>query len=172
MKELEKLLKDIKEIYKKDAWNYRYQYFTKSGKDIIYDEKFNDIFGSDRSGYEKYKSENLDSYIEVSGKVSLREVKDSISRETIGYITEEKLPGEGSIQRAREIYEETFNIVREILKVKDNESFMFYVIQNEPKYDFKPSINEYIQRTEWLVELVRDYENDEEFRHFLNKIKD
>jgi len=172
MKELEKLLKSLREIYKKDAWNYKYQYFTKSGKDIIYSEKFNKMFGDDRNGYEKYRKDNPDSYVEVSGKVSLREVKDNISNKTVGYITEEKLPGEGSIQRAREIYEETFNIVREILKVKDNESFMFYVIQNEPRYDFRPSIEEYIQRTEWLVELVREYENNEEFRHFLNKIKD
>ena len=169
MKELVRYISDLKDISKKDAYDYQYRYYELQGEDLVHSKRC-EVFGNDRSGFEKFKKENDDSYVGYSGKVSLREVVDSVSKKIIGYVAEEKVPGEGNINNAEKIYEELFNKIKEALNVEDNEAFMFYVIQESPTFDFRPSINEYLQKARWLLDLYDNYENDDEFRYFLDKI--
>ena len=169
MKILKDYVNDIKDINKKDAFDYRYKYYELHGDTLKLSKKC-EVFGNDREGFEKFKSENNDSYVGPSGKISLREIKDSVSQRTIGYVTEEKVPGAGNISEAEKIYEELFNKVKSVLNVEDNEAFMFYILQGSPSFDFRPTIDEYIHKARWLVDLYNNYKNDEEFRHFLDKI--
>lgn len=162
-------LKEIREISKKNALDYRYKYYELEGESLVPSKKC-EVFGEDRKGFEKFKQTNNDSYVDVSGKISLRRVVDIVSNKTIGYVSEEKIPGEGSVSKARDIYEQAYNDVCESLGVQDNQSFAFYVSQNSPTFDFRESIEEYIQKVRWLNELVNDYKDDVEFRHFLDKI--
>jgi hypothetical protein len=60
--------------------------------------------------------------------------------------------------------------VREKLQVQDETSFIYYVYKNIEVHDFRRSVDNFLTQIERLSELLEDYEFDDEFRSFFDKV--
>ena len=169
MKDFKDFKKEIKNIRMDNIYNYSYEYWRGTDNKLFKNELANLTFGDTRKGYESYKRENPDSYVDIANTY-LRKVKDRVSGRTIGYITEKKLDNTPYITEAGQIYKDALDYIRETLGVQDESSFMFYVYNNIEIQDFSKSIDNYYHQIEKLEELLEDYNEDEEFRRFFDKI--
>jgi len=173
LKKFKELHTKIKKIRKELIYNYDYSYYdtnligTKEHS-LIPNEEFNEKYGSTRRGYELFKMD-YDYKIGYSGIHSLREV--TLNNDLIGYIVESKRPSTPYIKEANDIYDEILYEFKKILDVQDEKSLEYYLNENEPHYDFnKDSANLYTQKTEYLLELITEYYEDDDFKNFFNKI--
>jgi hypothetical protein len=160
----------IKSIRKKYNYNYSYEYWQgtdnkmeKNGMSIL-------AFGNTREGYEEYKRENPDSIIDYGGVVSLRKVRDETSGRTIGYITETKHSDRPHIDEAEKYMNKAIKYVKKELGVQDEKSFEYYLEKEVRVQDFHRSIDNIIHEIESLECILEDYNEDEEFRRFFDKI--
>jgi hypothetical protein len=160
----------IKNIRKDNIYNYEYEYWKGDKTHLEKDLKATKLFGVSRKGYEKYKECNPDSIIDYGGVVSLREVTDSVSGETIGYITERKLSDKPHIDEAKKIFASSVDYVKEFLKVEDTEAFMYYLAQEILIQDFNTTVDNILHQIDNLETLLEEYQEDEEFRKFFDKI--
>ena len=162
----------VKNLDMSTIYNYKYTYWnvTEYGMDL--DNESNIIYGNKREGYENFKSDNIEKIVSPAGKISLRTVTDRDNREIQGYITEEKLSNQPYIDNAREIYELALEEVKNLLGVQDVESFMYYIDQNISSYNFFDSseTHHFKNSIEGLINLIEEYEYDEKFRKYFDKI--
>jgi len=174
-------LKDIQNIRKDNIYNYEYKYWTGTKNRMYLDETLNDMYGQDRKGYEQYKNDSIvlpdgtlsePGQIDVSysGVTSLRTVTDRKTNKVIGYITETKLSDNPARDEAKIIFGKQLQAVMNHLEVHDVQSFMYYINQNMPQSDFRDTVDTYLSQVRYLLELVNDYKEDEEFREFIDKI--
>jgi len=139
------------------------------------------MYGKDREGYERYKNEpsilpdgtktepgQID--LQHSGVISLRTKTDRKTGKVIGYITEEKLSLTPQRDEAEKYYQEALTETKKILKVEDDVAFEYYVKEHIYQLSIRDSVQNYTQSIENLVELISDFEEDEEFRHYFTKI--
>ena len=175
-------LKDIQSIRKDNIYNYCYKYWTGDENGMRLDVHMNNKYGQDRKGYEQYKNDSVvlpdgtlsePGQIDVSysGVTSLRTVTDRKTNKVIGYITETKLSDNPARDEAKIIFGKQLQAVMNHLEVHDVQSFMYYINQNMPQMDFRNSVDTYLNKVRYLLELVKDYNDDEEFREFIDKIK-
>jgi hypothetical protein len=169
MKDFKDFKDKITNVRKEAIYNYSYEYWRGTDNKLFKNELANLTFGDTREGYEAYKRENPDSYIDIADTY-LRKVKDKVSGRTIGYITEKKLDNIPHITNAGQIYKDALNYVRETLDVQDESSFMFYIYHNVEINDMRKGIDTYYHQIENLEKLLEDYNEDEEFRKFFDKI--
>jgi hypothetical protein len=170
MKNFKSYLKEIQAIRKDSLNNYEYTYFNKTNNGMEYSVDVNRYFGTDRAGYEKFKQENPDSYVDHP-TTSLRSVVDRISGKTVGFITEKTLSSTPMRDEAKRLFDLQLEEVIRYLEVKDLDSFMYYIDEKTTTFDFNDSVEIYRNKLSSLIDIIDEYENDEEFRKYLNKIK-
>jgi len=162
--------KELQLIYKDTLKNYEYKYYNKTSMGMELNEDANTYFGNNRAGYEYFKQENPDSTVDYAN-TSLRTVYDSVSKKITGYITEKTLSCTPQKDEARKIFNLQLQEVINYLDVKDEAAFMFYINAEMESSDFNTSVDYYKSKVSYLVDLIQEYNEDEEFRYFINKIK-
>jgi hypothetical protein len=138
-------------------YNKQYRYI----KEIIWDTEAEEKYGTDRAGYEKFKQDTK-GYSTYSGEIFLREV-DGV------YFTEEKLSYNKKLSAMYKEKDKALEKTKEILGVKDNEAFEYWINNNIP-HSFTTGANEVISYINSLEELISKYNEDEEFKHFFDKV--
>ena len=169
--ELRDIYSKASKINKELIYNYDYAYYDLIEDSIVPNEKLNEKYGNSRKGYELFGKDNNEYGVGYSGQVSLRELYLRGTNEVVGYITETKKPSRPFIQEAESLYEEAFNKLVELLDVKDEENLNYYINDNN-SFDFlsKDRANEFTSKIYFLIETLEQYNNDEEFRKFFDKI--
>jgi hypothetical protein len=154
----------IESIYNKE---YRYI------KQIIWDDELNEKFGSTREGYEKFKNDrSIPGNMSYGGEIDLRIRYDRDSGLPLGYMTETKLTSNESYKIMQEQFDNALKKTKEILDVKDEESFMYWLNNERPPFGgWRRGANETISAIQHLEKIIKDYNEDEEFKSFLDKIK-
>jgi hypothetical protein len=170
MKEFNNYLQAAKSIHKDTLQNYEYVYYNKTPNGMEYNNDVNEYFGNTREGYEKFRQENPDSFVDYA-TTSLRPVRDNVTKNVIGYITEKTLSCTPMRDEAKKLYKLQLQEVIDYLEVKDINSFMFYVDTNSENGSFGNDTSLYISKISYLVDLIEEYEEDEEFKSFIDKIK-
>ena len=146
-------------------YNYEYRYI----KEIIYDDEFNEKFGSTREGYENWKKEKTPGGISFSGEVSLRTVTDK--DKIIGYVSESKRRENTSYMEMKKQFEEAYSKMCEIINVKDKSSFDYWFESSGYKHNITEA-NKFILAIEKLEELIFIYDNNSKFKKLIDKIKE
>ena len=175
--ELENLQAELKAIKKELIYNYNYSYFdtniagSKEGA-IVPNENLNEKFGPSRKGYELFRNEFDELRVGYGGVVSLREITLRDSDELVGYVVEEKQPTRPYIQQADDIYDDVLFGFKELLEVKDEESLDFYINENGPGYDLheKDNVSLQARKVAFLMDIIHEYNEDESFMRFFDKI--
>lgn len=147
-------------------YNKEYKYI----KEIIWDEEKNNKYGNTRKGYDSYKQE-IEGTASYSGEIELRVTKKD--GQIVGYFTETKLSSNEHLNLIFVQYQLALEKTKEILKVKDKNSFMYWLTNERPPFGgFKMGTNEIVGAIQNLESIIRDYNEDEEFKRYLDKIKD
>lgn len=174
---VKKLLKDLQGLSNKTIYNYDYKYYdlkmSSQGDILVPNEDANEKFGNSRKGYELFKKEHReDLSIGYSGEISLRDVYIRDTNEVIGYVQEKKKSMRPYVEKAQEIYEEIYNNIVKELCVKDINTFNYFIEKDGPGYDLfeKDPIILIKSKASYLIELLENYNDDEDFREFLDKI--
>ena len=162
---MKKYLDQIAKTRKETIYNYKYTYFDPIEKD----ERYSKIYGESRKGYEDYCRDN-NVQVSYSGIVSYREVIDRRTKDVIKVILEEKLSTTPQTDAAEEIYNEALQEAKKILKVEDEESFMYYVESNVYFFDYRREVDGYINAINKLENIIEEYNEDEDFKKFFDKI--
>jgi len=163
----------IKKLDKQLIYNYDYTYYNLVGEDIVPNEDFNEKYGSTRKGYELFGKDNSNLLgVGYSGLVSLREVYVRDTLDLVGYITEAKRPMRPYLKEAEDLYESTLEDFKVALNVKDEESFKYYINENGPGYDLynKDRVQNESRKIGYLVDLMEQYFEDDDFKKFFDKI--
>jgi len=170
-KDYKNFIQEAEDASKKSIWDYKYEYFgTNVTGDLIKDHSACILYGEDRKGYEKYKKEHPKLYITYSGEISLRNIKNSKTNETVGYITEEKVNNPEHLETAKNAYEKQFKEVIRFLGIKDVKNFQYYLNSICTDWEFTTSIQQYIRGIDCLNNIVNDYLEDEDYKSYLDKI--
>jgi len=163
IKEIRNKIRNLND-YKK---NLKYTYLNLINKDRMHFEESEELrekYGIDRDGFERFKNE-YDVDIPSS---SLRYVKDS-NGNIINLVIETSTKNDNN-KEIEELVNEAKEYVYNKLDIKDSESFEFYIENHFITFkDFND--NYYINYLNALEELLSSYEEDEDFRNFINKIK-
>jgi hypothetical protein len=160
---LSEFLENIKPHRIEAIYNKEYRYIAQ----IIWDDELNEKYGSKREGYERFKSEQP-GYVTHSGEIDLRVWRDH-NGEELGYMTETKLNSNESYKIINEQFHGALKKTKEILDVKDHEAFDYW-LNNEVNSTFRGP-NECISAIKRLQSIIERYNEDMEFRAYLDKIK-
>lgn len=162
---LGKFLEETKQYRIPSIYNYEYRYI----KEIIWDTEKQELYGSERAGYEKYKQDNLRTNVSFSCVHSLRTC--TLDNEIQGYIVESKKSTNENFNELYNIYNKARTELYTILDVKDKESFDYYIDEHVITSEFNLSENSIISRIKTLEKLIKEYNEDEYFKKVLDKIK-
>jgi len=151
-------------------YNTKYRYV----KEIVYDTEAEEKYGTSRAGYDEWKNTkkyNQTTSLGYSGVTSIRTLSDYKTGETLGYILETKETTNDSLTKMLNILEKAEEEFYKILDVTAFDTFNFWF---QDQYDTMRNLeaNSIISRIERLEGIINDYNEDEEFRNFINKIKD
>jgi len=151
-------------------YNTKYRYV----KEIIYDTAAEEKYGTSRAGYDEWKNTkkyDQSTSLGYSGVTSVRTLSDYKTGEALEYILETKETTNDSLTKMLNILEKAEEEFYKILKVTSFDTFNFWF---SDQYDMMGRLeaNGIISRIEKLESIIRDYNEDEEFRDFINKIKD
>lgn len=161
------ILDELETLKSNSIYNYEYKYI----KEIIWDDERNSKYGNDRNGYEKYKQEDTNTYITFSGKTSLRIVEDRTTGEIVGYIAESecKDKSEKRIYELRDLAKKEFY---NALGVTNISEFEFWYNEYYGTCDFRNSSYTIVfNQIKQLINIVKRYNEDEDFKKFIDKIK-
>jgi len=165
---MKKYLEKIKTLRKESAYKqYEYEYFNKTPNGMVRNDNINNIFGKTRKGYDKFKSENPDSYIDISNTY-IRSVYDKVSNKINGYILEKQVSNNDKILEVKKLFTEAFNHFCKLLDVKDRNALLIY-IEKSSALDFNTITNE-LEKIHLMIEILNDYNFDPDFKMFLDKI--
>ncbi len=164
---LAKYLENCQPYRVEAIYNTEYKYI----KEIIWDDELQDKFGNTRAGYDKLKNDrNIKGGFDFGGQTDLRvrTYEDKI----IGYMTETKKTQNDDFKILLKQYEDAKKEMYKILKVKDTDTFDYYLENNNISFSFSRSgANETISSIETLEEIITEYNDDPVFKRFLDKIK-
>jgi len=147
-------------------FNKEYKYI----KEIVWDDDLNEKHGSTREGYEQFKAENP-GYISYGGEVDLRTWYDH-NGEVLGYLTETKKTSNDNYVILKKQFEDAKDELYRILDVKDRENFNYWLEEEVPLHtSFRLDTNNVIENICELENIITKYKEDEEFKNFLDKIK-
>lgn len=150
------------EANRKEAiYDYTYSYI----KEIIFDDVANEHYGNTRTGYEKFNSNEKS--VSYSGENSLRTV--TVDSEIVGYVLETKRKVNEPLLDMKKSYDDAKEEVLRLLEVKDREAFLYWL---DERYYVDPfQANSYTSGIKDLIMLVADYQEDEDLRKLIDKIK-
>jgi len=173
---------EMKNLRKETIYNYKYLYYDGDETSMTLNTEMCEKYGNDRPGYERFKNEpsvvngsttqpgEVD--IAYGGYVSVRALTHRGTKKVFGYITEEKLSYSPHRDKARELYDEALKSIKNVLGVRDEKSFQFY-LDDKISFDYMSSrdgVDDYDNAFDRLQEIVLEYNDDEEFKAFLDKI--
>lgn len=163
---LSQYLENCKKHRIESIYNIEYRYI----KEIIWDDEANNKFGNDRTGYEKFKNDfNYPGDLTYSGLVDLR-VRIDKEGNALGYITETKLTYNESYNIMYSQYSQAKEKLYEILEIKNRETFDYWF--NNYSYVNLKSGNDIIYSIKSLEEIIVKYNEEEEFKKFIDAIKE
>jgi len=166
---IDKYQKQANKIKHDNIYNYKYQYFTATPHGMRSDDEKNHKYGTKRDGYEQLRLDEKNISVSHAGVVSLRTITDrDRNNAVIGYITEEKLSDSGWKDEISKLADECFNELCSELDVKDEESFRYFLFNDLGL--FKDYELELQSKLDKMVHVYNEYNNDEEFRAFIDKI--
>jgi hypothetical protein len=150
-------------------YNKQYRYI----KEIIWDDERNEKYGNTRAGYDRFNQEDsLNGLMSYSGEIDLRVLNDRETKEPLLYMTETKCSSNESYMIIFEQYQHALNKLQELLEVTDTESLNYWLNECRPSFtNYSRGANETISAIQSLEEIYNDYNEDEEFRSFIDKIK-
>ena len=169
-----------KAINKELIYNYDYSYYdvnvagSKEGS-LVPNENLNEKFGPSRKGYELFKDEYSELGVGYSGTVSVREIYLRDTLDVVGYIMEGKKPTRPYITQADDLYEQALFEFYNALGIEDHENLeaLDYYLREHNGYDFmsKDRVNNQLNRINGLIEILVNYEDDEEYKVFIDALK-
>jgi hypothetical protein len=165
---LAKFLEETKQYRIPSIHNEEYSYI----KEIIWDSAKQSKYGKERSGYEEFKQDSLKNGLNIgfSGIHSLREVKDKHDN-IIEYVLESKKTENNNLNELIRIYNDAREELYTILDVKDKETFDYYVDYNIIEGYFRLEANTIIDRLKDLEKMINEYNSDEFYKRYIDKIK-
>jgi len=167
--EIDWFQKEANRIEHENIYNYKYTYYVKTPNGMRLDDERNHKYGDVRDGYEQFKQEKTNTNTDHGGRVSLREVYDRDTKRVVGYITEEKLSDESWKDEIRDLVEQCFERLCETLEVKDVENFSYFVFNDLGfEKDYKLELRTKLDK---MVHVYNEYNDDDEYRAFVDKIK-
>lgn len=164
---------DLNSITKSSDFYYEYEYFDIINKDgyetILYSEEINKKYSNSRKGYEDFKRDHSNFRIGYSGEVSVRDIKNYDTNDKIGYIFERKIIDKSYSDKLNVLYNYMKEEVISLLKIKDIESFEYFLKTFNVSFEFNIHSNIKYEIKK-LYELVTEYNEDEDFKKFFDKI--
>jgi hypothetical protein len=146
---------------------YEYEYYKKTSNGMAYDTDVNAYFGKSREGFEKFKNENNDSYVDIPSTY-IRAVHDSETNNVNGFVLETQIHPNPNIEKAKQLYNIAYEYLCEKLAVTDRDALNVYIdINSNCEYT---TIDSYKHRMEFLYDILVDYKSDDEFRLLIDKI--
>lgn len=159
---------EIRNINKDFSYNYSYEYFIKTDNGMEREEQLCEMLGQSRAGYDTYRKYKPDVRVSYGGVTSLRNItKDGV---VVGYITETKLSENPHVEACKKLYDEALEYVTKELKVQDLENFTYYVQQNVSQWNFTREADTYRNGVDNILQLLEDYQEDEEFKKYFDKV--
>jgi|SaaInl8_200m_RNA_FD_contig_81_619839_length_10764_multi_4_in_0_out_0_8 hypothetical protein len=147
-------------------YNTDYRYI----KEIIYDTEAEERYGRSRAGYEQYGLENPGS-MSFSGEIDLR-IRTDIDGNVLGCMTETKRTNNDNFTHMVKQYDDAKAELIKLLDVKDIENFNYWLEEAAPfRVSTRMGANETISAIEDLELIYETYNEDEDFKKFLDKIK-
>jgi hypothetical protein len=151
-------------------YNTKYTYV----KEIIYDTELQELYGDSRDGYDKFKNRKLDTTtatdISHGGVLDLR-ILTQDGKES-GAVIETKRTSNDNYNQMFIQYQLAKLKLLEILEIKDSGSFLYWYEENYSGFNFsRGGANETITAIERLENIIIKYNNEEEFKEFIDKIK-
>jgi hypothetical protein len=146
-------------------YNSQYRYV----KEIVYDEDMEKAYGDTREGYNQFRRD-VKCSVSHAGEVSLRDVRDA-KGELTGYITETKLTSNEGWNLMYEQYESALEKTKELLGVEDEKNFQYWMDNSGECHISTAGANEIVNSIKSLEGIIEDYQEDEDFRRYLDKIK-
>ena len=160
---LKKYLEECKIHRKESIYNKEYRYI----KEIIWDDELQAKFGKTREGYDKYKNDySIKGHVAYGGFNDLREITDD--NKIIGYLLETKKSNNESYTELIKILNNAKQATINLLNIKDLVAFDYYL--DTRGFNYYNSTNELIGKIEKLEEIIDDYNNEEDFKLYLDKI--
>jgi len=144
---------------------YQYKYFFIDGDKITPVEK-----DPSRETFEKFRKDTGFSF-DYPGKVSYREFfKDN---ELKGFVLEDKVKKKTQYSEdIKKLYEEAFAYIVKELDIQDVDNFEYF-LENENFFDFDLNMSNvtfYVNKINFLNDILRRYNSDKDFKQYLDKI--
>ena len=166
------LLEQAYSLKYEKIYNYKYTYYTKTPHGMREDSNLNHQYGTDREGYESWKDDNPNLTMSYSGVVTLREIQRRETNETIGYMTEEKLPNKPWIEKIDLLLEDAWKLFCDELGVKDDNA-MDYFLFGEIEMDWRDEGSDRIAKFNKMINCIERYNDSDEqdYKMIIDKIK-
>lgn len=167
----EEILARVKELNKKIAYHYKYSYFNmNAGRETTVNKELSEKYGETRDGYEAFRSDILSS-VTFTGDIAFREVTIQGEKEPKYVILEEKVNVDNYYSDLVTIYNELKAKVINFLNVQDEDMFEWYISEYRTPgsviFNSKESVSKNI---ECLFDLIEEYQDNPEFKKYLDKI--
>ena len=135
-------------------------------KEIIWDTEAEEKFGKTREGYKKFKNDEEYQCNVSINDVYLRTRHDRYGN-ILGYITETKRTSNDDYNIVYKQYEDAKEKLMELLNVKDKETFLYWL---DSETSVGTCVNGIISSIQNLESIYKEYNEDEEFKRFFDKI--
>lgn len=148
-----------------ETTKYTYQYIKSIAYDVAQSK-----YGTSREGYEQFKKDFPDFQISFSGVHSLREV--TYKNDIVGYIIETKETQSEKFKELNFEFKKAKDILYRELNVVDTESFDTFIDMRLNGYTDKCIYSDSVyKRIMVLEDILYEYYDSEDFKNFIDKIK-
>lgn len=163
-------LKKADKIKHDNIYNYEYTYCLKTPNGMLLDNPTNHQYGKSREGFEQWKENNPDLHASHNGTIALRPIRHRTDTErVVGYILEEKLSDTAWHNEVLELVDECFEKLCDELQVVDKSIFRYFVFNDTMGYENYSQ--ELLEKLRMMVHVFEEYQDDEEYRNLVDKIK-
>ena len=163
-------LKKADKIKHDNIYNYAYTYCLKTPNGMLLNVPLNHQYGKSREGFEQWKEDNPDLHACHNGTVSLRPIKTRDGHEKIiGYILEERLSDLTWHNEVLQLVDDCFDKLCEELKVVDKPTFRYFIFSENMGYE--DYSDELLEKLRMMVHAFEEYQDNEEYRNLVDKIK-
>ena len=167
MNNLNSFIDEMEKYRDNSIHTYEYTYLTK----LIYNNEQNNKYGHSRDGFENYR--NTESgHVTHSGEISLRIRKDNNGND-LEYILEKKVNTGYVTKILKPIFEKAKLEFYKLLDVKDIKTMDFWLEKTEDDSlsTLRSETVYYIARVKNMNKILYKYSTDNEFKDFLDKLK-
>jgi uncharacterized protein YjcR len=166
------IMTEFKNLKKDTTYNYEYRYLREDiyGSFLI-DSNLCNTYGEERKGYDNLRKDlvnKIDS-VEYSGIISLRKIYSKIPEYEDIFIMERKIPEETYRDRLIALEKKAKLFIIEELEVVDINSFEYF-LSDKLHFSFKTEADVTFRNISVYLDILEEYQEDEEFRNFFDKI--